>query len=86
MRKNNEKSKGITLIALVVTIVVLLILAGITISFVLGNGGILNTAEKAGLKTKIATVEDEANIIYTDLKMQKYVDGSNKGSLRRSSK
>ena len=64
----------------------MLILAGITISFVLGNGGILNTAQKAGLKTKIATVEDEANIIYTDLKMQKYVDGSSKGNLRRSSK
>ena len=80
------EAKGITLIALVVTIVVLLILAGITISFVLGNGGILNTAQKAWLKTKIAVVEDEANIIYTDLKMQKYVDGSSKGNLRRSSK
>lgn len=40
--------KGITLIALVITIIVLLILAGITISLTLGEHGILNMAEKAG--------------------------------------
>lgn len=39
---------GITLIALVITIIVLLILAGITISLTLGEHGIINMAEKAG--------------------------------------
>ena len=40
--------KGITLVALVITIIVLLILAGITISLTLGQDGILKRAEEAG--------------------------------------
>lgn len=40
--------KGITLIALVITIIVLLILAGITISLTLGDHGIINMGQKAG--------------------------------------
>lgn len=39
---------GITLIALVITIIILLILAGITISLTLGEHGIINMGEKAG--------------------------------------
>jgi len=39
--------KGITLVALVITIIVLLILAGVTISLTLGNEGIFTTAQKA---------------------------------------
>ena len=44
LRKNN---RGITLIALVVTIIVLLILAGISISMLTGQNGILNRATEA---------------------------------------
>ena len=40
---------GITLIALVITIIILLILAGITISLTLGEHGIINMGEKAGI-------------------------------------
>ncbi len=40
--------KGITLVALVITIIVLLILAGVTITLTLGENGIFKTAEKAG--------------------------------------
>ena len=43
-----KQSKGITLIALVITIIVLLILAGITINLTIGQRGILNRAEEAG--------------------------------------
>lgn len=59
MKKTNGQS-GITLIALVVTIVVLLILAGITITFVLSDGGIFSTAQKAGEKTNEGAVRDYA--------------------------
>jgi flagellar basal body-associated protein FliL len=45
MRYTSEK--GITLIALVITIIVLLILAGVTISMVLGDNGIIHQAEHA---------------------------------------
>lgn len=46
-----KKEKGITLVALVVTIIVLLILAGVTIGLVLGQDGIINKAQTAAQKT-----------------------------------
>lgn len=42
-----NKSKGITLIALVVTIIVLLILAGVTVNLLIGNKGLLSRARNA---------------------------------------
>lgn len=54
MKKTNES--GITLIALVVTIVVLLILAGVTIAYVLGDDSIFTTANKAATDTKDAVI------------------------------
>ncbi len=53
------KSKGITLVALVVTIVVLLILAGVTIMTLLGENGIIAKAIKAKEKTEKATIEEQ---------------------------
>ena len=47
MKKQN-KQKGITLIALVITIIVLLILAGITINLTIGQDGIITKAQQAG--------------------------------------
>ena len=44
---HTKNERGITLIALVVTIVVLLILAGITINLLLGNGGIFDIANQS---------------------------------------
>ncbi len=46
-----ENKRGITLVALVVTIVVLLILAGVSISLVLGENGLINNAKEARNKT-----------------------------------
>ena len=48
---NLDNERGITLVALVVTIVVLLILAGISISLVLGENGLINNAKEARDKT-----------------------------------
>ena len=62
IRNKQKKERGITLIALVVTIVVLLILAGVTITFVLGEGGILNMAKEAADKTKNAIANDQADM------------------------
>ena len=47
-KKEKTNSEGITLIALVITIIVLLILAGVTINLTLGENGIFRTAEQAG--------------------------------------
>ena len=43
MEEKQVKNRGITLIALVITIVVLIILAGVTISLTLGENGIIKT-------------------------------------------
>ena len=53
-----KKNKGITLIALVVTIIVLLILAGISISMLTGQNGILKRAAEAKEKTKQSQAEE----------------------------
>jgi len=49
-----KKYKGITLIALVVTIVVLLILAGVSINLITGENGIVSKAKQAAEKTEEA--------------------------------
>ena len=49
--------KGITLVALVITIIVMLILAGVTISIIL-NGGLFQQATEASDQTSNATVDD----------------------------
>ena len=53
-----KKNKGITLVALVVTIVVLLILAGVSINLVLGNNGIIAKAKEAQRKSAEASQND----------------------------
>ena len=47
-----KENKGITLIALVVTIIVLLILAGISITMLTGQNGILNRATEAKVRNR----------------------------------
>ena len=56
MNLNTKSSRGITLIALVVTIIVLLILAGISISMLSGDNSILTKAEEAATLTEIARI------------------------------
>ena len=53
-----KKNKGITLVALVVTIVVLLILAGVSINLVLGDNGIITKAKEAQRKSAEASQND----------------------------
>ena len=62
MEKFIKKTKGITLIALVVTIVVLLILAGVSINMVLGENGIVTKAKDARDKTEQAKQNDLASM------------------------
>ena len=57
MKKN---TKGITLITLVVTIIVLLILAGVSISMLTGQNGILTQAQKAKEETEKAAKDEES--------------------------
>ena len=56
MKRKNDK--GITLLALVITIIILLILAGITISAITGDNGIIGNAGRAKEKTEIANEKE----------------------------
>lgn len=70
MRRTSLKEKGITLIALVVTIIVLLILAGITISMAINNNGIIQRAKDASE----VYAQAENNETNTLAKFAEYVD------------
>jgi len=60
-----KRSKGITLIALVVTIIVLLILAGISISMLMGQNGILNRAAESKREHTVAQEREAIAIAYS---------------------
>ena len=62
MNKEMKNTRGITLIALVVSIIVLLILAGITIAALSGDNGILTKAKEAKEKTEQAQKDEERNL------------------------
>lgn len=69
--KNN---KGITLIALVVTIIVLLILAGVSIAMLTGQNGILTRASEAGKDTAIANAKEKVTLAINEAITDYYKD------------
>ena len=75
--KNN---KAITLIALVVTIVVLLILAGISISLVAGDNGLIKKARDARDETRYASIKEEVELWKADKSLAE-TTGGNRESL-----
>ena len=66
-----KEMKGITLVALVVTIVVLLILAGVSINTVLGDDGIIKKAKEAAETTKRVSAEEEMNRLVLEYQLAK---------------
>lgn len=54
-----KQEKGITLVSLVITIIVMLILAGVSLSMVMGEGSVLNQARDAVDTTELSSVKDE---------------------------
>ena len=66
----NKKNKGITLIALVITIIILLILAGISILMLTGQNGILNRAQEAKVKNEKSQAQEEVTIALNYLQIE----------------
>ena len=58
---------GITLIALIITIIVLLILAGVTLNMVMGENGIFGKANNAKNKTEVAQYEEELRMCVLEI-------------------
>ena len=78
--KNFRKNQGITLIALVITVIVLLILAGVTIATLTGDNGILKRAQEAKNKTEQASSDELKKLTQleatTHLEDYEYIDNS----------
>lgn len=68
-----ERNKGVTLIALVITIIVLLILAGVSISILTGDNGVLTKATTVELEYSKAEIE-EAFGLKVNLKLMEAYD------------
>ena len=64
-----KEQKGITLIALVITIIVLLILAGVSIAMLTGNNGVLTKATTAKSETAVAEVKEQVMLAMNEILM-----------------
>ena len=65
-----KDTRGITLVALVITIVVLLILVGISINLVLGDNGIITKAQEARIAQELSSYKENMEIFITTQQIQ----------------
>lgn len=72
-----KNQKGITLVALVITIVVLLILAGVTISMVMGPNGVLTNSQIAKEKSAKGTANDALSTALSSISTNYYATTTN---------
>ena len=70
------KEKGITLIALIITIILMLILVGVVLNLTLGKNGIFNTAKYAVVKNSEETAREKLEVALADLQARKYTDAT----------
>ena len=85
MKKTFKNSKGITLVALVITIIILLILAGISIS-ALTNTGIFQKAKEAKQKSDDAALDQNTKLDEYENELDKYLPKQNENSLAKAVK
>ena len=76
MNKTKKYTRGITLIALVITIIVLLILAGVTIAALSGDNGILKRAAEAKEQTNQKNDEETEKLSGYESTIEQYADGT----------
>ena len=81
--RNIKEKRGITLIALAVTIVVILILAGVTIDAVFSENGIINKAKEAENAMNNAVANDQAELNDLLEELNEIMDGWRKWRNRR---
>lgn len=74
--KQKENNKGITLIALVISIIVIMLLAGVSVAMLADNNSIFEKANKAKAATKNARVQEDVLLAYDNAVANTYVDAS----------
>lgn len=78
----NKKEKGVTLIALVVTIIVLIVLAGISINLVFGQLGVVTKSKEAKEENLKQTAKDVMNLKITSIQIENYTENKTLPSLQ----
>ena len=71
-------NKGITLVSLVITIIVMLILAGVSLSMLVGDGSVLDQAKNASTATVLGSIKEEFELNKTGRKMKEVVNANGK--------
>ena len=66
----NKNERAITLIALVITIIVIMILAGTSISMIMGQNGVISNSIQAKMKNELAEYKEQYNLFLIDKKME----------------
>ena len=79
-----KKQNGITLIALVITIIVLLILAGVTISLLVGDNGILTQSTSAVLKNNQAKAVEDVTMAWASADTEYFSEWTNNPKTRKA--
>ena len=78
----NKKERGVTLIALVVTIIVLIVLAGISINLIFGNLGIVTKEKEAKEENLKQTAKEVMNLKITSIQIENYTENKTLPSLQ----
>ena len=76
-----ENNKGLTLVALVITIIILLILAGVSLNVTIGDNGVLTKAKTVEIEYNKAEVLEELNIVNSEKYLDAYGKASKKGQV-----
>ena len=79
MSKRKKNQRGITLIALVVTIIVLIILAGVSINMIVGDNGLLTRAQDAADIYEQASINEQSALDSLEEIMNGYLNDDNQG-------
>ena len=66
-----ENKKGITLVALVITIVIILIIAGISVAILTGEDGLIEKVEESAEETEYAKIVEELDLVWQDTLVEK---------------
>ena len=67
MKQKLKQNKGITLVSLVVTIILIIILAGISIKLLFGDSGIINRAKEGQVVLDVATAQERLELVKTEI-------------------
>ena len=78
--KKGSGEAGITLIALIITIIILLILATVSIAVLTGDNGIIAQANQARIDTKIGEEKEQIALAYNAAVTEKYANGTYRSS------